>query len=331
MTSPVILVTGGAGYIGSHTALALKESGYDVVVFDNLSHGHRDLVEQVLNVPLIIGDIADNNLLQKTMTEYKINAVMHFAANAYVRESVHEPSKYYLNNVVNSLSLLEVMQSLSINKIVFSSTCATYGIPETIPIYETEVQSPITPYGRSKRMVEEIIKDYETAYGLKFIIFRYFNAAGADPACRLGEDHVPETHLIPLLLQVVAGKREYIEIYGDDYDTPDGTCIRDYIHVCDIAEAHVLGLKKLLQTEESNIYNLGNDRGFSIQEIIQATEKITACKIPIRIAKRHPGEPQKLVGSADKARKELGWLPRYKNIEQIIEHAYAWYKTRNLN
>ncbi|MDY7016015.1 MAG: UDP-glucose 4-epimerase GalE, partial [Cyanobacteriota bacterium] len=246
MTQPTILVTGGAGYIGSHAVLALQRAGYDVVVLDNLVYGHREIAETALKVELVVGDTGDRALLDTLFSSRKVDAVMHFAAYAYVGESVQVPDKYYRNNVVGTLTLLEAMQRAGINKFVFSSTCATYGVPQTIPIPETHSQNPINPYGMSKLMVEKILADFDRAYQFKSAIFRYFNAAGADPEGDLGEDHNPETHLIPLTLFAALGKRESISILGTDYPTPDGTCVRDYIHVCDLASAHVLGLEYLL-------------------------------------------------------------------------------------
>jgi UDP-glucose 4-epimerase len=326
---PTILVTGGAGYIGSHTVLALQERQYPVIVLDNLVYGHQELIEKIPNVQLIIGDISDPIILDKIFTTYDISAVMHFAAYAYVGESMTEPAKYYRNNVVGTLTLLEQMLQAGINKIVFSSTCATYGIPQTIPVPETQVQNPINPYGMSKLMVEKILHDFELAYRLKSVIFRYFNAAGADPKGRLGEDHQPEPHLIPLILLAALGKRDSISIFGTDYPTPDGTCIRDYIHVCDLANAHILGLEYLLAKEKSNIFNLGNNQGFSVKEVIETAEKVTQQRIPVTLCDRRPGDPPILVGSSNKAKEILGWNPQYSNLKDIICHAWQWHKKRH--
>ena len=326
---PTILVTGGAGYIGSHAVLALKRAGYGVVVLDNLVYGHRDLVEQVLQVDLIVGDINDRPLLDELFAKYDIAAVMHFSAYAYVGESVTTPDKYYRNNVVATLTLLEAMQAASINKFVFSSTCATYGVPKTVPIPEDHPQSPINPYGATKLMVERILADFDVAYGLKSVCFRYFNAAGADPTGLLGEDHDPETHLIPLVLQTALGKRQSVAIFGIDYDTPDGTCIRDYIHVTDLADAHILGVEYLLQGGDSTIFNLGNGNGFSVREVIDTAKQVTGREIKVVESDRRPGDPPALVGSGEKARKILGWNPQYPELDKIIGHAWNWHQKRH--
>jgi UDP-glucose 4-epimerase len=275
---PTVLVTGGAGYIGSHAVLALKEAGYRVVVLDNLVYGHLDIVETVLDVEFVHGDISDRPLLDQVFQTYPIDAVIHFAAYAYVGESVTNPAKYYRNNVVGTLTLLEAMVQAEVFKIVFSSTCASYGNPHQIPIPEDHPQSPINPYGMSKLMVEQILEDFDRAYGLRSVRFRYFNAAGADPQGRLGEDHSPETHLIPLILLTALGQRDHITVFGTDYKTPDGTCIRDYIHVTDLADAHILGLKYLLDDGETSVFNLGNGEGFSVKEVITAARDITGLK-----------------------------------------------------
>jgi UDP-glucose 4-epimerase len=326
---PTILVTGGAGYIGSHAVLALKRAGYGVVVLDNLVYGHRDLVEKVLQVDLIVGDINDRPLLDELFAKYDIAAVMHFSAYAYVGESVTTPDKYYRNNVVATLTLLEAMQAASIDKFVFSSTCATYGVPKTVPIPEDHPQSPINPYGATKLMVERILADFDVAYGLKSVCFRYFNAAGADPTGLLGEDHTPETHLIPLVLQTALGKRQSVSIFGTDYDTPDGTCIRDYIHVADLADAHILGGEYLLQGGDSTIFNLGNGNGFSVREVIDTAKQVTGKEIKVVESDRRPGDPPALVGSGEKARKILGWNPQYPELDKIISHAWSWHQKRH--
>jgi UDP-glucose 4-epimerase len=324
-----ILVTGGAGYIGSHAVLALKEKGYDVVILDNLVYGHRDVVENNLKVELIVGETTDRALLDQIFNTRNIAAVMHFAAYAYVGESVENPAKYYQNNVVGTLTLLEAMQQAGINQFVFSSTCATYGIPETVPIPETHPQNPINPYGESKLMVERILKDFDTAYGLKSVSFRYFNAAGADPQGRTGEDHNPETHLIPLILLTALGKRNAIKIFGTDYPTRDGTCIRDYIHVTDLAQAHVLGLEYLLNGGESDVFNLGNGNGFTVREMITTAKEVTQTDFMVEETDRRPGDPAMLVGSSEKARQVLGWQPEYANLSQIIDHAWQWHQKRH--
>lgn len=327
---PCILVTGGAGYIGSHTVLALKQAGYEVVILDNLVYGHRDLVEKVLQVELIVGDTGDRPLLDDLFKSRNIAAVMHFSAYAYVGESVTDPAKYYRNNVVGTLTLLEAMLAASIKKFVFSSTCATYGVPEVVPIPENHPQNPINPYGATKLMVERILADFDVAYGLQSVRFRYFNAAGANPEGLLGEDHQPETHLIPLILLTALGKRECISIFGTDYPTPDGTCIRDYIHVNDLADAHVLGLEYLLKDGNSEVFNLGNGNGFSVREVIAAAEKVTGRSIPIKECDRRPGDPPSLIGSGEKARKILGWQPQYPDITDIVSHAWQWHQRRHI-
>ncbi|MFP4134727.1 MAG: UDP-glucose 4-epimerase GalE [Halothece sp.] len=328
-SNPIILVTGGAGYIGSHAVLSLKDKGYNVIILDNLVYGHRDIVEQKLDVELIIGDTCDGSLLDQLFQTREITAVMHFAAYAYVGESVENPAKYYHNNVVGTLTLLEAMQRAGINKFVFSSTCATYGVPETIPIPETHPQNPINPYGTSKLMVERILKDFDQAYNFKSVIFRYFNAAGADPKGRAGEDHNPETHLIPLILLTALGKRQAIKIFGSDYPTRDGTCIRDYIHVSDLAQAHVLGLEYLLQGGDSEVFNLGNGNGFTVQEMIAMAKVVTGKDFAVEEAQRRPGDPPTLIGSSDKAHRMLGWTPQYADLKQIISHAWQWHQKRH--
>ncbi|MEA5626070.1 UDP-glucose 4-epimerase GalE [Nostoc sp. UHCC 0251] len=326
---PTILVTGGAGYIGSHTVLALKQAGYNVVILDNLVYGHRDLVEKVLQVELIVGDTGDRALLDHLFKTRDIAAVMHFSAYAYVGESVTDPAKYYRNNVVGTLTLLEAMLTASVKKFVFSSTCATYGVPEFVPIPENHPQNPINPYGATKLMVERILSDFDVAYGFQSVRFRYFNAAGANPSGLLGEDHNPETHLIPLVLMTALGKRESISIFGTDYPTPDGTCIRDYIHVNDLADAHILGLEYLLKGGDSEVFNLGNGSGFSVREVIAAAEQVTGVSIPIEERDRRPGDPPILIGSGEKARTILGWQPQYPSIKDIVTHAWQWHQKRH--
>ncbi|MBD2729095.1 UDP-glucose 4-epimerase GalE [Nostoc sp. FACHB-892] len=326
---PTILVTGGAGYIGSHTVLALKQAGYNVVILDNLVYGHRDLVEKVLQVELIVGDTGDRALLDHLFKTRDIAAVMHFSAYAYVGESVTDPAKYYRNNVVGTLTLLEAMLTASVKKFVFSSTCATYGVPEFVPIPENHPQNPINPYGATKLMVERILSDFDVAYGFKSVRFRYFNAAGANPSGLLGEDHNPETHLIPLVLMAALGKRESISIFGTDYPTPDGTCIRDYIHVNDLADAHILGLEYLLKGDDSEVFNLGNGSGFSVREVIAAAEQVTGTSIAVEERDRRPGDPPILIGSGEKARTILGWQPQYPSIKDIVAHAWQWHQKRH--
>ena len=326
-----ILVTGGAGYIGSHTVLALKQAGYKVLILDNLVYGHRDLVEQVLQVELIKGDTNDRDLLDKLFKSHNISAVMHFSAYAYVGESVSNPAKYYRNNVIGTITLLEAMLAADVKKFVFSSTCATYGVPEVVPIPEDHPQNPINPYGQSKLMVERILSDFNEAYGFKSVRFRYFNAAGAEPSGLLGEDHNPETHLIPLVLQTALGKRESISIFGTDYPTSDGTCVRDYIHVSDLADAHVLGLEYLLKGGDSDFFNLGNGNGFSVKEVIEAARQVTGKEIKAVECDRRPGDPPALIGSADKARKILGWQPQFSSLKAIMTHAWEWHQKRHGN
>lgn len=328
-SQPTILVTGGAGYIGSHAVLALKQAGYHVLVLDNLVYGHQDIVERVLEVELVIGDTSDRALLDQLFTTRRIAAVMHFAAYAYVGESVAEPAKYYRNNFLGTFTLLEAMLAASIDKFVFSSTCATYGIPNIVPIPEFHPQNPINPYGATKLMIERVLTDFDKAYNLRSVCFRYFNAAGADPEGRLGEDHNPETHLIPLVLLAAMGKRDAISIFGTDYPTPDGTCIRDYIHVVDLANAHVLGLKYLLNGGDSTIFNLGNGNGFSVKQVIETARQVTGREIHVVECGRRPGDPSALVGSSDRARDILGWNPQYADLSQIITHAWNWHQQRH--
>ena len=324
-----ILVTGGAGYIGSHAVMALKQAGYRVLILDNLAYGHQDLVENVLKTELIVGSTLDQALLKDIFSRYAISAVMHFSAYTYVGESVSQPSKYYGNNVVGTLSLLDAMVDAGVKNFVFSSTCATYGVPQEMPLTETHPQNPINPYGTTKLMVERILADYDKAYDLHSVCFRYFNAAGAHPSGLLGEDHNPETHLIPLVLQTALGQRESISVFGTDYPTPDGTCVRDYIHVCDLADAHILGLEYLLQGGESTAFNLGNGSGFSVREVIDAAVRITGKQIPVVEVERRAGDPPALVGSSDRARNILGWNPQYADIDTILAHAWTWHQKRH--
>lgn len=324
-----ILVTGGAGYIGSHSVLALQKAGYEVIVLDNLVYGHQDLVETVLKVKLIVGSTCDRSLLREIFATHQIDAVMHFAAYAYVGESVTQPAKYYNNNVVGTLTILEAMLEANIHKFVFSSTCATYGVPDFVPITEDQSQNPINPYGATKLMVERILQDFNQAYDFRSVCLRYFNAAGADPEGNLGEDHHPETHLIPLVLQTALGHRESVSIFGTDYDTPDGSCIRDYIHVLDIAQAHILALEYLIDDGATDVFNLGNGSGFSVKEVIETARKITGKEIKVELSDRRPGDPPSLVGSGAKANKILGWQPAYSNLDDIISHAWQWHQKRH--
>lgn len=328
-TKSTILVTGGAGYIGSHAVLALMKAGYEVIILDNLVYGHRDLVENVLKAELIIGDISDRSLLDNLFASRNITAVMHFSAYAYVGESVTDPAKYYRNNVIGTITLLEAMIAASIKQFVFSSTCATYGVPHSVPIAEDHPQNPINPYGATKLMVERILQDFDVAYGLKSVCFRYFNAAGADPTGLLGEDHQPETHLLPLVLMAALGKRDSVSIFGTDYPTPDGTCIRDYIHVTDLADAHILGLEYLLKGGNTTVFNLGNGQGFSVKEAIDTAREVTGREIKVVMSDRRPGDPPTLVGSSDKARNILGWEPKYPALKEILTHAWKWHQQRH--
>lgn len=327
--NPTILVTGGAGYIGSHTVLALKSAGYEVVILDNLEYGHRDLVDKILQVELVVGDIGDRALLDRLFARRKIAAVIHFAAYIAVGESVSDPAKYYRNNVSGTLTLLKAMMAADVNYFVFSSTCAIYGEPKTVPIPEEHPQDPISPYATSKLMVEQILADFDRVYGLKSVRFRFFNAAGAHPDGILGEDHSPETHLIPLVLQTALGRRESVSILGTDYPTPDGTGVRDYIHVSDIAAAHILGLEYLLGGGDSQEFNLGNGSGFSVREVIETAKLVTGRDVTAVECDRRPGDPPVLVGSSNKVRKILGWKPQYPHLEEIIAHAWKWHQRRH--
>ncbi len=326
---PTILVTGGAGYIGSHATLALIRAGYEVIVFDNLSYGHRDIVEDVLNVKLIVGDISDRPLLDKVFATHNITAVMHFAAFLAVGESVKEPAKYYRNNVSGTLTLLEAMLAAGVKKLVFSSTCAIYGMPKKIPMDESHPHDPLSPYATTKETIEKILADFDRAYNFKSVAFRYFNASGADESGNLGEDHEPETHLIPLILLTALQKRECIYIFGTDYPTPDGTAIRDYIHVSDLADAHIKGLKYLLEAGDTTIFNLGNGNGFSVKQVIETARQVTGVKIIAKESDRRPGDPPILVGSSDKARQILNWNPQYSDLSKIIADAWKWHKKRH--
>lgn len=328
-TKPTILVTGGAGYIGSHAVQALQRAGYGVIVLDNLVYGHREIVEDVLHAKLLVGDTRDRALLDELFQTHDIAAVMHFAAFAYVGESVTDPAKYYRNNVTGTLTLLEAMVAANVKKFVFSSTCATYGVPQVIPIPEEHPQNPINPYGASKLMAERFLADFDVAYDFKSVSFRYFNAAGADPSGTIGEAHDPETHLIPLALMVALGKRESLSVFGTDYPTEDGTCIRDYIHVNDLASAHVLGLEYLLEGGKTDVFNLGNGTGFSVKEVIETAEAVTGRPVKVVECDRRAGDPPVLVGSSEKARKILGWNPEYADLKEIVSHAWQWHQRRH--
>lgn len=320
-----ILICGGAGYIGSHVNKLLHQQGYETIVFDNLIYGHREAVKWG---EFVQGDMKNTGELDSVFMSNRIDAVLHFAAYAYVGESVTEPEKYYFNNVCNTLNLLNVMKKNHCKKIVFSSTCATYGMPEITPITEDMEQDPINPYGATKLMVERILRDYHDAYGLEYAVLRYFNAAGADPDGELGESHNPETHIIPLVLDTASGDREDIKVFGTDYDTPDGSCIRDYIHVSDLADAHLAALQYLERGGKSDFFNLGNEKGTSVLEIIDTVKKVTGRNFTVTYADRREGDPPKLVGSRKKAEEVLGWEPKYDKIETIIRHAWQWHCTK---
>jgi UDP-glucose 4-epimerase len=318
-----ILVTGGAGYVGSITVRRLLQAGHEVVVYDNLSRGHAEAVPPQT---LVVGELEDEERLAALFRERRIEAVMHFAALALVGESVQQPELYYRNNVVGSFHLLEAMRRAGVQRLVFSSTTATYGTPEKMPIAETTPQRPINPYGFSKLVVERMLADYAAAHGLGYAALRYFNAAGAAADGTLGEDHTPESHLIPLVLQVALGQRSSIQILGNDYPTPDGTCIRDYVHVEDLAEAHLAALDRLRGGEGIQV-NLGTGRGYSVQEVIDACRKVTGHPIPTIIAPRRPGDPPVLIADSRKAAEVLGWTPRHQTIESIVETAWRWHRS----
>jgi len=320
-----ILVAGGAGYIGSHVVRELNDNGgYNVIIFDNLSEGHK---ESILGNDFILGDLNNNDLLDKTFLEKNIDAVMHFSALTYVGESVENPEKYYKNNVVAAINLLSSMRKYNVNNFIFSSSCATYGLPSYIPIDEQHPQNPINPYGSTKLMVERILSDYSSAYNLNYISLRYFNAAGAHPDKSIGESHRIETHLIPLVLKTLTKEKENIHIFGDDYDTADGTCIRDYIHVCDLAAAHRKALELILSGSESRCINLGTGIGVSVKEIISVCEKVTGMKVPVIISNRRPGDPPSLVASNNYAKKILGFTSKY-DIYETVKTAWEWERNR---
>ena len=319
-----ILVTGGAGYIGSHVVEELKRSGFVPIVYDNLSTSHADAVAE--DVLLINGDIHDLDFLEHIMGEYEIDAVMHFAASSLVGESMENPGRYYYNNVAGTLSLLDAMRKAGVDTIVFSSTAAVYGEPEKWPIEEDFDVRPTNVYGRTKLMIETMLADYDSAYDLRYVALRYFNAAGADASGNIGEDHRPETHLIPIILKTALGIRRNVSIFGTDYQTPDGTCIRDYIHVSDLAVAHVLALKHLLAGGTSKVYNLGSEKGFSVREIIETAKKVTEVDFGVSEEKRRPGDPAVLIASSKRIAEELGWQPAHSAIDEIISSAWKWHK-----
>jgi UDP-glucose-4-epimerase GalE len=318
-----ILVTGGAGYIGSHAVRLFLARGHDVWVYDNLSLGHRKAVPADR---LLVGDLNEVPRLDHALVLHRIEAVVHFAAFTYVGESVREPGRYYQNNLVNTLNLLECMRRNSVVRFVFSSTAATYGVPERVPITEDEPQRPINPYGAGKLAVERALADYAAAYGWGYAALRYFNAAGASSDAAIGEDHDPETHLIPIVLQAVLGRRPHVEVFGTDYPTPDGTCIRDYIHVDDLAEAHLLALEALAPGK-GLCYNLGIGRGYSVREVIRTAEAVTGKPVPVKEGPRRPGDPPVLVASSEKVQRDLGWRPRYPELRPIVETAWNWHRS----
>jgi UDP-glucose 4-epimerase len=320
-----ILVIGGAGYIGSHMVKMLGQQGCRVTTLDDLSSGHRDAV---LCGDFVQGNFGDRAVLDAVLSQ-GFDAVMHFASFIQVGESVQQPDKYYRNNVTYTLGLLDAMRAHGVNKFIFSSTAATFGEPQYTPIDERHPQQPINPYGRTKLMVEQALADYDKAYGFKSVCLRYFNAAGADPEGQLGERHEPETHLIPLILQAASGRRSHISVFGQDYDTPDGTCIRDYIHINDLCSAHWLALQSLMSGQSSQAYNLGNGNGFSVQEVIDAAKQVTGRNIPVQHAPRRAGDPARLVADATQARQKLGWQPQYADLATIVLHAWAWEQKQN--
>jgi UDP-glucose 4-epimerase len=317
-----ILLTGGAGYIGSHLVRALASAGHSCVVYDNLSKGHADSLTEG---DLIVADVADAEALRVALRENAIDAVIHLAAFIEAGESVRKPEKYFRNNTIIGLTLLEAMRETGVKKLVFSSTAAVYGEPKTVPILEDSELSPINPYGASKLCVEYMLRAYAAAYGFGVVSLRYFNVAGAHPDGDIGEAHDPETHLIPLVLQAAAGKRPSISVFGDDYNTPDGTCVRDYIHVCDLADAHVLAVAAATEGKVK-VYNLGNGEGFSVLEVIQTCRQVTGQAIPSVLSPRRPGDPDRLVAGSQRAMDELGWQPKYPYLKEIVGHAWAWHK-----
>lgn len=321
----MILVCGGAGYIGSHAIQRLIEKGEKVVVIDNLQTGHKAAIHP--NAIFCKGDIRDRGFLREVFSIYNIDTIVHFAANSLVEESMREPLKYFENNVYGTLTLLEKMKEFKIEQLVFSSTAAVYGNAREIPIIEDALTNPTNTYGETKLTMEKMIHWVHKIHGIRFICFRYFNVAGAYGG-NLGEDHYPETHLIPLILQVPLGKREQLYIFGDDYDTKDGTCIRDYIHVLDLVDAHILAIEKLRKGFESGVFNLGNGSGFSVKEVIEAARQVTGHPIPAVIKQRRAGDPAKLVASSERAKQELGWQPKFTNIKDIVASAWEWHRTR---
>ncbi len=319
-----ILVVGGAGYIGSHTVRRLTQVGHDVWVYDNLSVGHAAAVP---DGRLVVGDLADSVALEKALRDHAIDAVMHFAAFTSVPESVSEPARYYRNNVVGALNLLDAMRTVGVGKIVFSSTAAVYGVPDHVPIPEDSPPRPINPYGFTKLAIEHALADYARAYNIGFAVLRYFNACGASSDTSIGEDHTPETHLIPIILQVALGRREHVAVFGTDYPTPDGTCVRDYIHVEDLAEAHLRVLARI-EPGKGLTYNVATGVGYSVRQVVEAVRKVTGHPIPVVERPRRPGDPPVLVASSQAIQRDLGWTPRYPSIETIVQSAWKWHSTR---
>lgn len=320
-----VLVVGGAGYIGAHTVRALSEAGHEPVIFDNLSTGHAAAAKR-LGVPLVDGDLNHESQVRAALEKQGVDAVMHFAAHAYVGESVTNPAKYYQNNLVGAFNLLEAMRQVGVRRFIFSSTCATYGVPRTDRLDESHAQNPINPYGWTKFMVERILKDFDHAYETRFVALRYFNASGASHDGLLGEEHDPETHLIPICLQVAAGARDHLVIYGDDYKTPDGTCIRDYIHVEDLASAHVQALDHLSGGGESLCLNVGTGTGHSVKQVVDCCEKVTGLPVKTVMGQRREGDPPVLVAAAEKVRELFGWSPKYTDLEDIVRTAWRWFE-----
>ena len=320
-----ILVCGGAGYIGSHVVRDLVEKNYQVVVLDNFSTGHSGAVPE--GVIIEAGDIRDKGFLNEVFKKHRLDCVMHFCANSLVGESMEKPLDYYNNNVGGTLCLLETMIECGVKKFVFSSSASVYGEPEQIPILESAAKHPTNTYGETKLAVEKMLKWTGAAHGLKYMVFRYFNASGAHPAGSIGEDHSPESHLIPLILKTALGQREQISVFGEDYQTSDGTCVRDYIHVMDIAAAHILGMERLFKGGESDVFNLGNGNGFSVKEVIEQAKAITGKAFRVEMADRRPGDPAVLIASSQKAQNQLGWVPKYSDLDTIIKTAWEWHRS----